>query len=464
MNVNAGETRLSPVARQDEDIITLSATEIARLVAAGDLSAETIVEVYYRRIAQVDGRVGAWVSLNREYAIEQAQSVDNQVRIGGSAGSLAGVPFGVKDVINTVVLPTKMGSPIWERHNAGNDARVVSHLRWEGAVVAGKTVTAEFAVHEPGRTRNPHDLLRTPGTSSSGSAAAVATAMVPFALGTQTSGSLIRPASFCGIYAFKPTFGWVPRTGVLKTTDTLDQIGFHARHVVDLRLLFEVARVKGRDHVLKERLLKRFPDKKKWRVGLLKTHLWHHAPQYAQEALVGFANDLRSRCVEVVETRLPDGFDTAHEIHGRIYDSDLSYYFRKEACIDPEQMSVQLRAIVDNGKRISPETYRIALEQQVNLSEKLDNLFDEKGLDILLSLSSNGEAPAQEPIPFRDPCAIFTMCGVPTMSLPVFRSPRGLPFGAQVTGRKYSDYVLLSFVEHLASEEVLNSAAIAEPR
>ncbi len=448
---------------ESSEIITLGARELAQRVASGALSASAVARAFLARIATVENKIHAWESLDRAYVAAQAEAIDRRVTAGEAPGPLTGVPLGVKDVINTLVLPTRMGSPLWKDHAAGNDARIVAQLRWAGAVVLGKTVTAEFAVHAPGPTRNPHHLGRTPGTSSMGSAAAVAAAMTPAALGTQTAGSLIRPASFCGIYAFKPTFGWLPRTGVLKTTDTLDQIGFHARCVEDLRPLFEAGRVGGRNHPLKEEQLARFPEKGSWRVGLAKTHLWEEAPIYARDALVQFVERVRGERIEVVATELPPSFRDAHAIHGTIYDCDLSYYFRNEMHIDESQLSSQLREIIRRGREVPAEAYRGALRQQVALVQMLDELFERERLDALLSLSSNGEAPAVEPVPFRDPCALYTLCGVPTLNLPVFTGPTGLPFGAQLVGRKYADRLLLGLAEYLAAAEILRPSRIATP-
>ncbi|WIM05115.1 MAG: amidase [Candidatus Nitricoxidivorans perseverans] len=439
----------------------MSAAEIGRLVGAKRLSAREVTEAALRRIRDGDAAIHAWESVDEEYALRQAAVVDARIESGGEAGCMAGAPLGVKDVFNTEVLPTRMGSAIWRDHHAGNDARVVAQLRWAGAIIVGKTVTAEFAVHEPGPTRNPHNLDRTPGTSSSGSAAAVSAGMVPVALGTQTAGSLIRPASFCGIFAFKPTFGWLPRTGVLKTTDTLDQIGFHVRHMDDARLLFEAARIGGRDHPLKEERLASFPEKRNWRVGLARTHLWNEAPDYARRVLLDFAESIRCNAIEVVDTDLPAGFNRAHDVHAAIYDSDLSYYFRREMNIDERSVSAQLREIIRSGMRIPPDRYQEALRQQAALAGGLDRHMAESGIDMLLTLSSNGEAPMTEPIPFRDPCAIFSLCGMPTVSMPAFSSPSGLPFGAQIAARKYADRLLLDFAEYLVAQGLAPAAKIA---
>jgi len=454
---------MSSANSDTSEIIALGVRELAQHVASGTLTASDVARAFLARIDAVEDRIHAWESLDRAYVTAQAEDIDRRIAAGEAPGALAGVPLGIKDVINTLVLPTCMGSPLWKDHAAGNDARIVAQLRWAGAVVLGKTVTAEFAVHEPGPTRNPHHLGRTPGTSSMGSAAAVAAAMAPAALGTQTAGSLIRPASFCGVYAFKPTFGWLPRTGVLKTTDTLDQIGFHARCAGDLRPLFEAGRVGGRDHPLKEEQLARFPEKRAWRVGLAKTPHWDEAPAYARNALAQFGERVRRERIELVMVELPPSFREAHAVHGTIYDCDLSYYFRNEMHIDESQLSAQLREIISRGRAIPGEAYREALRRQAALVHELDEFFERERLDALLSLSSYGEAPVVEPVPFCDPCALFTLCAVPALNLPVFTGPTGLPFGAQLVGRKYADRLLLGFVEHLAAAEILGPSKIATP-
>ena len=202
----------------------LTVTEAGEKVRSGELSAVEWCESCIAQVERCEADIHAWVQFEPELALRQAREIDEKRRAGTFDDPLWGAPFGVKDVFNTAELPTCMGSPIWEGFTPGNDARVVAHLRWAGGVMFGKTVTAEFAVHHPGPTVNPHNPDYSPGTSSSGSAAAVASMMVPLALGTQTAGSTIRPASYCGVYGFKPSFGVVPRTGILKTLDTLDHV------------------------------------------------------------------------------------------------------------------------------------------------------------------------------------------------------------------------------------------------
>ncbi|MBF0146483.1 MAG: amidase [Magnetococcales bacterium] len=447
---------------EPSEVWMLGGKEIAARVRMGRLRPVDAVQAFLGRCREVEPIIKAWETLDPDYALEQAVTLERQWNTGRSRGRMAGVPMGVKDVINTRVLPTKMGSCIWETHKAGNDARIVAHACWEDAIVFGKTVTAEFAVHEPGPTSNPHCLTCTPGTSSSGSAAAVAAGMVPVALGTQTAGSLIRPASFCGVYAFKPTFGWLPRTGVLKTTDTLDQIGFYSRYPEDLREMFEVMRVRGRDHILKDENLAKHPEKERWKVALVQSHVTKEAPDYALKALEEFARTLAADPrVTLVELDLPREFDRAHDIHGRIYDSDLSYYFRREMAESPERLSPILREIIERGMELPPADYRVALQEQTELNHALERFFLEQGVDVGLMLSSNGVAPeGREESPIRDACLICTMCGVPTINIPAFRGPKDLPFGIQVASHKYGDNVLLGFIEYLRRTEVIPVASI----
>lgn len=441
----------------------MSASEAVHEIAAGRLSAESLVCSCLDRIMAVDPKIKAWTALDEAYALDQARAVDERLGRGGQARKLSGVPVGVKDVFNTVHFPTEMGSPIRKGFKAGNDARAVAALRLEEAVVPGKTVTAEYAVHWPGPTRNPHDLDHTPGTSSSGSAAAVAAGMVPVALGTQTAGSTIRPASFCGVFGMKPSFGLIPRTGMLKTTDTLDQVGFFARTIEDLCLMLDVLRVRGGSYpIVESRLREGPPVGGTWRIGLVKGPFWDRTESYAQEALMELSRRMEGAGLRVQEVARPMALDDIYAVHAEIYESCLSYYFREEAQRCPEQLSPRLLEMIERGRTISPERYAKALERQTALSRIVHALLDR--YDILLTLSSNGEAPkGEEPRSHFDTCLLWSFAGLPTVSLPVFRGPKGLPFGAQLVARKYDDLTLLGFAAWLERAGLLGPAPIAEP-
>src|SRR6266508_2730528 len=217
----------------------ISASEAARLIRDGVISSEQLVEACLARIRDVDAQVQAWAFLDADYALKQARTADALRLEGKPIGPLHGVPIGIKDIFDTADMPTENGSVICAGRTPSSDATVVSMLRAAGAVIMGKTVTTEFAFFFPGKTRNPHNPEHTPGGSSSGSAAAVAASMVPLALGSQTAGSTIRPGSFCGVYAFKPTHGLIPRTGILQLSRTLDHVGLFARSIEELALLGE---------------------------------------------------------------------------------------------------------------------------------------------------------------------------------------------------------------------------------
>lgn len=438
----------------------LSASEAAASIQRKEFSCEDLMKETFSQIERLDDKVHAWVYLDKDLVLENSRVVDKKIAAGTRVGHLAGVPVGVKDVFNTKYMPTQMGSPIWKGFTPGNDARVVHYLQMADAVVAGKTVTAEFAVHAPGPTANPHNIEYMPGTSSSGSAAAVASYMVPLSLGTQTAGSILRPASYCGVYGFKPSFGLLPRTAVLKTTDTLDTIGGFARTVEDISVLFETIRVKGRDYPISEKALndeKRQTKGKgdKWRVALVTGPKWDFAEGYAQKAIREFAEKLaKVQDVEVTEFALPAVFGTAHDVHSTIYDRTLAHYFKSEFEMHTLVSGV-MYDIINRGNKLTPADYRVALDKQVTICRNLDQLFVDK-FDIILNLTTGGEAlKGLDSVDRPDNCLIWTLCHVPALNLPVFTGPNQLPFGAQIVARRHNDRLLLNFARHLEVNKVL---------
>jgi len=432
----------------------LSAAEGRRSVKAGEISVVEWVKSSAERIEEVDPSIHVWAYLDIEKAVSEARAIDRRLAKKEAVGSLCGAPVGVKDIFNTRDMPTCMGSPIWEGFTPGNDARVVFYLRQADAVIPGKTVTAEFAVHTPGRTVNPHNFGYSPGTSSSGSAAAVASFMVPLAVGTQTAGSIIRPASYCGVYGYKPSFGLIPRTGTLKTTDSLDTVGMFARTPDDLELLFDAVRVHGDNFPISKTFLedpaRQTKKNRPWKVGLATSSLWvwSRAEEYAREALLKFASELSESGVIVEEAKMPEDFDRAHEIHGTIYDKTLAHYF-KEEFKKRTLISEIMYEIIRRGNRITLEEYTLALERQNRLARKLGHFFEENGYDVLLTLSTSGQAPRLGGEDKPDSCLIWTLCGAPAINVPVFRSLYNLPFGAQIVARRYHDFLLLNFARFL---------------
>jgi Asp-tRNA(Asn)/Glu-tRNA(Gln) amidotransferase A subunit family amidase len=432
----------------------LSISELLRLHKAGELDLIAWNKHFIDRVNANESTIHAWQYVNEDHWLK---NVDEAIANANPAfADLLGVPVGIKDIFNTIDMPTEMGSSIWKGFTPGNDARVVHNIKFHGGLSAGKTVTAEFAVHTPNETRNPWNTACSPGTSSSGSAAAVAAGMVPLAIGTQTAGSIIRPASYCGVFGFKPTFGTLPRTGMLKTTDTLDTVGLFGTNTDDCRRLFDVMRVKGLDYPYVNNRLENpsFQQKNgaKWKVGIV---LEQHSvaagyTDFALKAFADFVMKLNSLTdVEVVSPSFSSLFEQAHSVQETIYHKALSYYFKHEF-EKKTLMSEVMYEIVAEGNTISPEAYHAAIANQRELTAEMDSLFQD--VDVLITLSTAGHAPefgiAIDP---PDTCLIWTMCGLPTLSIPQFQH-NGLPFGVQAIGRKYADYKLLDFVAFLTEK------------
>lgn len=379
---------------------------------------------------------------------------DNNLR------NLSGIPFGIKDIFNTSDFFTQMGSEIWKNFSPGNNARVVDMLIGAGAFPIGKTVTAEFAVHKLNETLNPHDALRTPGTSSSGSAAAVSRGVVPFALGTQTAGSIIRPASFCGVWGMKPSFGMIPRTGILKTTDSLDTVGFLTTHGKNMRLILDSIRVKGPNYpyVYNNVDLASKRNNKHWKVGFLKTNLFSKSEQYVQKSIGNFINKLSTiNTFEVDEVLWPSSMNDLHSIHSTIYYKSLGYYFQREEK-QSQKISDSMKQIINLSKEISLDDFQKALDRQEKFIYSLDELI--KKYDFLITNSTASSAPLRNETEIDDTSLLWTMGHVPSISAPVFKCPMGLPFGIQFISRKWNDFNLINAIEELIDIEILPKSSV----
>jgi len=423
----------------------LTATAAAELIAAGKLAPEELVRGCLDRIADTDGPIQAWAHLDPDYALRQAQLIDEFRESGHPVGPLQGIPVGVKDIIDTMDLPTECGTPILAGRACGEDAAVVSQLRAAGAVVMGKTVTTEFAVFHPGKTTNPHDPTRTPGGSSSGSAAAVAAGMVPAALGTQTNGSLIRPASYCGVCGFKPTHGLVSRQGVLALSPPLDTIGVFARSVQDVALVAEnLTGYDPRDSAMRLLARRRFSDVVAAEPPLppnfafVKSPVWEKADDDVRGGFAELAAFLGEQCDEVT---LPSAFDRAIELHSAIMLPDLAKHLGGHYSRDKDRLSPRLRGMIEEGQSVLAVDYNTALGWIGVLNAGLDEIFER--YDAILTPAASGEAP---PVATTgDPifCTLWTLCGTPAISLPLLRGRNGLPIGVQLVGPRGDDARLL---------------------
>ncbi len=435
-----------------------SIQKILDMYQTRQISPAEVARMSLHNIEHLDPVYHAWICYDRAHFLHQAGVSNARIQQGQAFRSLEGIPVGVKDIFNTIDFPTQMGSPIWENFTPGNDARSVFHVRRSGGILPGKTVTAEFAVHTLGPTLNPHNTQKTPGTSSSGSAVAIALGMVPVALGTQTAGSIVRPSSFCGIYGCKPSFGLIPRTGMLKTTDTLDTVGYFVLHASDLRRIFDVLRVQGLDYPISHAALsnperQNKPANRPWRVALVQTQTWDTAADYAKDALLQFANQLaKTPDIQVERVALPTEMLSGHEIHATIYNKTLSYYFQDEYK-RAELVSPIMHDLIRQGQQIRLQQYYDALKQQDRMIHAMDQFF--QNYDIVLSLSTTTEAPLRHQPENRDPALLWTMTHLAVVSAPTFISPNGLPFGTQIVARKYNDYLLFQFIEYLLQQQIL---------
>lgn len=426
------------------------------------MSPVEVAKVCIEQIEKYESKYHAWTCFDNEQLLKQAKDCETYLSHGGSLRAVEGIPIGVKDIFNTIDFPTEMGSPIWKGFTPGNDARVVHQMKMAGAVVPGKTVTAEFAVHTLGKTLNPHDITRNPGTSSSGSAVAVALGMVPVALGTQTAGSIVRPSSFCGVYGCKPSFGLIPRTGMLKTTDSLDTVGFFVHHFEDMQRVWEILRVDGRNYPISNALLndssrQSKPQNRPWKIAVVKPHVFSEAPTYALELFDKWVKELSQLIdIEGETVELPETMIRAHEVHATIYNKCLAYYF-KEEFKKAELVSPIMNSLIEIGNTISNEDHQAALREQENMARQMDELF--MNYDIMISLSTAGEAPLREECEKPDAALMWTMTHLPVINVPALKSPTGLPFGIQLVARRYNDLLLFKFAEYLRELELIPEKA-----
>jgi Asp-tRNA(Asn)/Glu-tRNA(Gln) amidotransferase A subunit family amidase len=417
------------------DLWLLGAAEAARRIAAGDLSSEALVAACLERISERDGAVRAWAHLDPDAALAQARERDAE----GPRGPLHGVPVGVKDIVDTAGLPTERGSAIHAGRRPGADAACVTRLRAAGAVVLGKTVTTEFAYFSPGPTRNPADPARTPGGSSSGSAAAVADGMVPVAIGSQTAGSVIRPAAYCGVLGLKPTRGLVDLTGVMTLSGNLDTLGWFARDAEDLAVLGGVLAddwpaAPGDDG--------RAGDPPAF--ALARTPWWDRADGDSRRAVTAAAERLAAAGARVRDLDLPARFATLPESQAALMAFDMARSLAPEYEHHAAELSDVLRAFLERGRTIGPavagDAVAVASECRGLLDEQL-----EPG-ETLIVPAVTGEAPPFDAGGTGDPlfCRPWTLLGVPALSVPGATGAHGAPVGVQLVARADADGALVA--------------------
>jgi len=410
----------------------LTATEIVAAIAQGRTTCEAVVRACLDRVASREPEVQAFAYIDHEAAMTAARAFDRE----GRRGPLAGVPFGVKDIVDSFDMPTEWGTPIHKGRKPERDAACVALSRKAGGILLGKTVTTEFANLHPGPTRNPHDLSRTPGGSSSGSAAAVADLMLPLAIGTQTTGSTIRPASFCGVFGYRPTYGEHRMHGVMEASGSLDTLGILARSVEDIALYRDV--LLGIPPAPMPEL-SRAPH-----IALCKSHVWDQFESTTRTLVEDAAIRLARAGARVSEFALPADFTRLNEAHRTISSFEFARTFTWEIENHWDEISETLRGgRLRDGIEGNFETYIAAKETADQCRRRLDGLWGD--IDVLLTPAAFGEAPEGfdgfAGVPMFQ---LWTALHVPTLSIPVFRGPAGLPIGAQLIARRHDDRKLFA--------------------
>lgn len=411
----------------------LSLVEAARAIAAGEITSQQLVRSCLERIADREAAVGAWIEFDQDYAMAQARHRDNEK----PRGPLHGIPIGVKDIIDTADMPTAYGSSLYRGYRPVADAACIALIRRAGAIVLGKTVSTEFAFFPPSKTANPRNLAHTPGGSSSGSAAAVADNMVPVAFGTQTAGSISRPASFCGVVGYKASFGQLPLAGIKPFSPTLDTLGTFTRSTADIMpmraALLGVNPAVSRRSNTPRILLCRTPQDTKAEASSLDAVAWAVAQCERAGAKVG-------------EHALPAIFGSLPDDQSAIMSFEAARVYAYERDFRSAEINPAFRAYLDEAGKVSFEQYQTALAKIAPCRQHVDALFADT--DVIIAPAAQGEAPeglkwSGDPLFNR----IWTLLAYPTIILPGFVGPKGLPVGVQLIGRHGHDDELIGIAQ-----------------
>ncbi len=415
----------------------LSAVEAVKAIEAGTLTAEKLAQACLERIAEREPVVKAWVHLDKELALKQARAAD-----ATKGGVLRGVPIGAKDIIDTHDMPTGHNSPIFKGKVPFGDAACIALCRDANAVIMGKTVTTEFANRHPGPTTNPHNAAHTPGGSSSGSAAAVGDGHVPLAFGTQTGGSVIRPAAYCGVVGYKPTFNDFSRVGIKMQCHSLDTLGLMARTLDDIALF--------RGAVLALPPVPIDCTVSAPRVGFCRTPIWDDAEPDTKALLEKTASTLAAKGASVIDVAFGPAFNDILEDHAAISGWESVRNYADERLRNPDKISRELTEVLNKGAAVTLDRYVAAQRKAATFKAHVDSLFDK--VDVLLCPSAPGEAPKGQEFT-GDPRfnSIWTLAGTPCVTLPAGTGGMGLPLGIQLVGLRHEDDKLFSTAAWVAA-------------
>ncbi len=437
------------------DIFSLSLEELAKKIKDAQLTSVEVCEKYIERIDKFEKDVKAWAHFDKKVLLEKATEADEHRRSGKPVGLLHGVPIAVKDIIGTVDMPTECGTVIRKGKSYSQNAEIIDLLHASGAIVMGKTATSELAYLGPPATTNPHDKDRTPGGSSSGSAASVASFMAPVSIGSQTGGSVIRPASYCGVVGYKPSYGLISRNGVLRTSYSLDQIGMFGRKVEDVAMLAKVLIKKDKYdlatiHYSTENILS---ETKKGPIFepkfiFYKTDHWKIIDKKSRESFEYFIKSFKKN-IEIFDT--PSYFKDIHKYHQIIHETDLannfSIYFQKFK----KKLSKYMQDAISNGNKYTAKEYAEAIDFMKRSYESYEEVFED--YHGVLSPSSPGVAPkGLKSTGTAEFNKVWSYLGTPCISLPLLEGENNLPLGVQLIGNKYDDHRFLGVANWLEKE------------
>ena len=437
------------------DVFSLKVEELVEKIKDAQISSVELCQIYIDRINKFEKDIKAWAHFDKKLLLEKAAEADEHRRLGKPLGPLHGIPVAVKDIVGTLDMPTECGTVIRKGKSYSQNAEIIELLISAGAIVMGKTATAELAYLGPAKTTNPHDYSRTPGGSSSGSAASVASFMAPLSVGSQTGGSIIRPASYCGVVGYKPTYGLISRNGVLKTSEKLDHVGVFGRSVEDVALLaktlikkdkFDTASV----HYSAENMLNETKKGPLFEPKFIfyKTDHWKLVEKKSRESFEYFIKSFKKN-IEVFDT--PSYFKDIHKYHQIIYDTDLannfSLYFKKYK----KKLSKIMQDAIIRGNKHSAKDYAEAVDFMKRSYESYEEVFED--YHGVLSPSSPGVAPKSlKTTGTAEFNKVWSYLGTPCISLPLLQGENDLPLGVQLIGAKYDDQRFLGVANWLEKE------------